>query len=61
MALMWLLEKEDVFGLLESNWEAAGPVLEMLALGMLFRLGYRVSRTAIMSDGAVYGITLRNT
>jgi PST family polysaccharide transporter len=60
MALMWLLAKEIIFVLLGSNWDAAVPVLKILALGMFFRLGYKVSGTFILSEGAVYSLAVRN-
>ena len=60
MALMWLLAKEIVFVLLGATWESVVPVLKILALGMFFRLGYKVSGTLIMSEGAVYRLAVRN-
>lgn len=59
-AVMWLLAEEIVFLLLGSHWEPTVPVLRILALGMFFRLGYKVSATFILSDGAVYRLALRN-
>ncbi|WP_188078353.1 lipopolysaccharide biosynthesis protein [Aquicoccus porphyridii] len=60
MALMWLLAEEIVWVILGPKWDAAVPVLEILALGMYFRLGYKVSGTFILSEGAVYSLALRN-
>lgn len=59
-AMMWLLADEVVWILLGANWVDAVPVLEVLSLGMFFRLGYKVSGTLILSEGAVFRLALRN-
>lgn len=60
MAFTWLLADEIVLVILGADWAAAVPVLEILALGMFFRLGYKVSGTFIMSEGAVFRLAKRN-
>lgn len=59
-ALMWLLSDEIVWILLGANWVDTVPALEVLSLGMFFRLGYKVSGTFILSEGAVYRLAMRN-
>ena len=59
-ALMWLLADEIVWILLGANWVDAVPVLEVLSLGIFFRLGYKVSDAFNLSEGAVICAALLN-
>lgn len=51
---MFVLAEEIILILLGSQWGEAAPVLKVLALGMFFRLGYKVSHGFNLSAGRVY-------
>lgn len=51
---MFVLADEIVSILLGSQWGAAAPVLRVLAIGMWFRLAYKVSHSFNLAAGKVY-------
>jgi O-antigen/teichoic acid export membrane protein len=60
MVLFFLLSGEIVQLILGNKWGQTVPLIQILALGMFFRLGYKVSGTFILSEGAVYRLATRN-
>ncbi|MBP0484467.1 lipopolysaccharide biosynthesis protein [Sagittula salina] len=59
-AAMYLLADEVVLILLGRKWQEVVPLLEVLSLGMYFRLAYKVSGAFNMASGRVYGNAARN-
>lgn len=57
-ALMYLLAEEIVLILLGDQWVQAVPVLQVLALGMFFRLGYKVSGSLLLASGKIVLLAL---
>lgn len=60
-AMMFILANELVFVLLGDQWAPVVPLLEVLALGMYFRLAYKVSNTFNVAAGKVYYTAALNT
>lgn len=54
-----VLAPEIVLILLGSQWLQAAPILQVLALGMYFRLGYKVSHAFNMAEGHVFATAWR--
>lgn len=53
-ALMFLLSEEVIILILGERWQPAIPVLQVLSIGMYFRLAYKVSHAFNLAEGAVY-------
>ncbi|WP_185970884.1 lipopolysaccharide biosynthesis protein [Alkalicoccobacillus porphyridii] len=51
---LFLLSSEIIRAVLGPNWEEAIGVLKVLAIGMVFRSGYKVSESLANASGAVY-------
>lgn len=58
-ALMYLLSDEVVLILLGRQWDMVVPLLQVLALGMYFRLAYKVSSSFNLASGYAYGNAAR--
>lgn len=58
-AIIFLLSEEIVWLVLGDKWGSVAPVLQILSLGMYFRLAYKVSGASIAASGAVYQGALR--
>lgn len=56
--LMFSVSNEIVNILLGDKWVAVGPVLQILVLGMYFRIGYKINGEIIKSSGKVFQLTL---
>ncbi|NYS26567.1 oligosaccharide flippase family protein [Rhodobacteraceae bacterium 2376] len=55
-----VLAPELVMILLGSQWTQAVPILQVLAIGMYFRLGYKVSQAFNLSEGKVFASAWRS-
>lgn len=54
-----VLAPEIVMIVLGAQWEQAVPILQVLALGMYFRLGYKVSHAFNLAEGKVFATAWR--
>jgi PST family polysaccharide transporter len=54
-----LLAHEIIAILLGNGWEAAAPVLQILGLGLVLRLGYKVSSTVVLAYGDSWKVAAR--
>lgn len=52
-----LLSEPLVAVFLGDQWEETANVLQILAVGMFFRLAYKVSSTCLLADGVVFELT----
>lgn len=56
--LMYSVSYEVVSILLGDKWHEVGPVLQVLALGIYFRIAYKINGEIIKSSGKVFQLTL---
>ena len=57
--IMCIFSENIIAFLLGPQWDAAAPVLTVLALGMYFRLGYKVSSAFVLASGDVKTIVIQ--
>jgi PST family polysaccharide transporter len=60
-AVLILVAPEVVLVLLGPGWQSVTPPLQILAVGMLFRTGCKISDALVRATGAVYRRTWRQT
>lgn len=56
--LMFSVSNEIVSILLGPKWYDVGPVLQVLSMGIYFRIGYKINGEIIKSSGKVFQLTL---
>ena len=59
-SLIFALADEVVLVLLGPRWESSAEILRFLALGMVFRIGYKVAGAFLLASGALRALIIVN-
>lgn len=59
-SVMWAFAEEIILLLMGGQWIEAAPILKVFAIGMLFRLGYKVSGSFLLAMGKPMELAILN-